>query len=153
MNTLSPLFESTYLFRDQPVSVPPDLRPIWRMSLLVLLMTRCCRQGKATLQKLHVLNWALRTPESRDALLEALDGHAAPDSNLVRYDPALNKTLDFARAENLVLQLDGGRYQITQKGITLAKELEADSTSFVSERSFLDSVGSRLTEALVERML
>jgi hypothetical protein len=123
------------------------------MSLLALLMTRCCRQGRATLQKLHVLNWALRTPEGREALLEALDGHGTPDSNLVRFDPALNKTLDFARAEQLVVQLEGGRYQVTTKGITLAEQLEEDQTSFVSERSFLDAVGSRLTEALVSRML
>ncbi|EIP98814.1 hypothetical protein OpiT1DRAFT_03283 [Opitutaceae bacterium TAV1] len=152
MSMLAPLFESRYLFRDQPVAVSPDLRPVWRLSLLALLMTRCCRQGRATLQKLHVLNWALRTPESRQALLEALDDHSAPDANLLRYDPALNKTLDFAQAEQLVHQLNRARFQITSKGILLAEEVEKDPFAFVSERAFLDSVGSRLTETLVERM-
>lgn len=153
MNPLEALFKSPFLFREQPVSVPPDLRPIWRLSLLMLLLNRCCREGRASLQKLHVLNWALRTPESREAMIEALDGVAKPDSALVRFDPALNKTLDLARGEGLVMQLNGPRYQITAKGRAIAEELERDRTAFLVEQGFLETVGSRLTETFVERMM
>ncbi|MBW8782713.1 MAG: hypothetical protein JF599_12630 [Verrucomicrobia bacterium] len=153
MDTLKPLFSSAFLFRDQPVSVPADLRPIWRLSLLMLLLNRCCKQGKASLQKLHVLNWALRTPESRQAMLEALDGLVKPDSALVRFDPALNKTLDLARGEDLVEQLDGPRYQITAKGLAIAEELAKDQTAFQVEQNFLETIGSRLTESFVAKMM
>lgn len=152
MNTLSPLLDAVYLFRDRPVSVPPDLRPLWRLALLVLLLDKCCRQGRASLQKLHVLNWALRTPESRQALLESLEGNARPDSNLVRFDPALNQTLDLARGEALIVQIDGNRYQITAKGLELAAEIEKDRSTFLTELNFLEAVGSKLTEALVAKM-
>jgi 3-deoxy-D-arabino-heptulosonate 7-phosphate (DAHP) synthase len=100
-----------------------------------------------------VLNWALRTPESRDAMVEALEGRAPPDSNLVRFDPALNLTLDLAKGEDLVAQVDGNRYQVTAKGIQLANEIEKQKTAYVSELAFLETIGSRLTETLVTKML
>lgn len=153
MNQLQALFSSPFVFRDQPVSVPADLRPIWRLSLLMLVLNRSCRQGKASLQKLHVLNWALRTPESRHAMIEALEGTSAPDTALVRFDPALNKTLDFARGEGLVEVLDGPRYQITPKGLAIAEDLAKDPNAFMVEQSFLETVGSRLTENFVAKMM
>lgn len=153
MNTLSPLLDAAFLFRDRPVSLPPDLRPLWRLALLVLLLEKCCRQGRASLPKLHMLNWALRTPESRQALLESLEGNAKPDSNLVRFDPALNQTLDLAQGEALVTQIDGNRYQITTKGLELAAEIEKDRSTFVTELHFLEAIGGKLTEALVSKMI
>lgn len=86
-------------------------------------------------------------------MLEALDGTTEPDSALVRFDPALNKTLDLARGEGLVFQMNGPRYQITAKGLAIAEELESSQGVLGVEQGFLETVGSRLTESFVARMM
>ena len=86
-------------------------------------------------------------------MLEALEGHSAPDSNLLRFDPALGPILDLAQGEELVAHIDGNRFQITAKGQELAREIENDLTTFVSERSFLETIGGKLTEKLVSQMI
>ena len=96
MKLLEELTGAQFRFTARPTAIPPDLRPVWRMTILVLFLQRCCRQGKSSLKKLHVLNWAIRHPASRQTLLDVLDGRARPDRAIVRFDPALNRALDLA---------------------------------------------------------
>lgn len=84
-----PELETEFLFRRRPIAVPGDLRPSWRIGLLTLLLKRCCRQGRTSLTRLHVLNWAIRTEGNQQALLGLIAGNLRPDALVVRFDPAL----------------------------------------------------------------
>lgn len=140
-------------FNPRPVALPPDLRPLWRLSLLALLFHRASRQGRASLKKLHVLNWALRQPDSRATLLNVLKGRAHPDRAIVRFDPALNRALDLAKGEKLVEQVAGDKFQITAKGRRLAEEVLKDPECMKTEKWFLDEVSGEVTEARISRLL
>ncbi len=150
---LAELGGAAFRFTPRPVALPPDLRPLWRLSLLVLLFHRASRQGRASLKKLHVLNWALRQPESRATLLDVLRGRARPDRAIVRFDPALNRALDLAKGEKLVEQIAGDKFQITAKGRQLAEEVLKDPECMKTEKWFLDEVSSEITEARINRLL
>ena len=118
-----------FTFKRRPVPLPGDMRPVWRLHVLVLLLDQCWG-GKATHQQLHVLNWAIRTEETRAAFLQFVHGHRAPNQTIVRYDPSLNRAVDFAFAEGIAARHEDGpdllgeepsrartyRITLTQKG-------------------------------------
>lgn len=102
-----PELDAAFVFRRRPVAIPGDLRPSWRIGLLVQLLRRCCRGGRSTLARLHVLSWGIRTKESRRQLQDALNGHAAPDCLIVRLEPFLNRAVDLAIGEDVTVHGEG----------------------------------------------
>lgn len=66
-------FAAPFVFDEQPTTLPADLRPTWRVALLTVTL-RTCRGGRSSLQRLHVLNWALRSAEGIDELRRVLQG-------------------------------------------------------------------------------
>jgi hypothetical protein len=104
------------------------------------------------LTRLHVLSWGIRTGESRDALLAAIEGRLAPDSLVVRFEPSLNRAVGFAVGERLVRRLDGRKIGLTAHGKTLANEIGAAENAYAVEKEFVQTIGKRLTEALVNEM-
>ena len=135
-----------FSFRSIPSDLPADLRPNWRVPLLLLLLRLCCRGGKSTLFRLHVLNWSSRNRENQKKLLANLA------SNLDYSDVPITfvQTIQFAVAEGLVSRAGGDRVQLTDSGKTFADQLVGDDAPLGAEREFLRLVGQRLTESWVE---
>lgn len=140
-------------FASQPSALQADLRPVWRLTILLLILHKCCRNHRSSLQKLHVLNWAIRQPDARRTLLGVLDGEEHPDVAIVRFDPALNRALDLARAEMLIESVGDGKFQITAKGQALAEAVLSDPDCMRDEKQFLVEIGNRLTETRVTKLL
>ena len=82
----------------RPIPIPGELRPVRRLAVLVLMLKHC-HGGRANVEQLHVLNWSIRTADSRQALLEFLSGNRTPDKAIVRYDPSLSRAIAFAIGE------------------------------------------------------
>src|SRR5688500_18987968 len=106
-------------FERRPFPLVADLRLTWRLPLLALCLQICCRGGRSSLARLHLLNWAVRTPKSRTLLLQALDGHRRPHDMPVRLEPSLIRVIDFAAGEGLVDFPKGDRVQLATKGYGL----------------------------------
>ncbi len=98
--TFEDVFDAPFTFHLRPRPIACDLRPVWRLHALLLLLEQC-RGGQANIEQLHVLNWATRTRETRTAFLDFLLGKRAPSQIIVRYDPSLNRAVHFAFAEGL----------------------------------------------------
>lgn len=142
----------SFRFRERPVPLPAPLRVFWRMVLLCLLLQEASRSGTTSLRRLHVLNWALRSPSARRGLLAVVDGRRRPEDVIVRYDPTLSIVLDFAIAERLVERLTGSRLRLTARGARLIKQVVEDGTTLVEERAFFSAIGKSITEAMVVGM-
>jgi hypothetical protein len=97
-----------------------------------------------------VLNWAVRTEENQQALLALVGGMLRPDSLVVRFDPALNRAVDFAIGEGLVRRIDGSRIELRAPGDSLGEEIAKDDELYTIEKLFIDEVRQSATEALVE---
>jgi hypothetical protein len=141
-----------FTFKRRPVSLPGDLRPDWRIAVLVLILRKCSHAGQSSLRRLHVLNWAIRSANSREAFLRRLDGQSAPDEVLVRYDPALNRAIDFARGLGLVIRVSGNRVRLTFAGAGLADVIAEQSDLLAGERVFLEKVRGRVTETAIDKL-
>ncbi len=101
----------------------------------MILIIEHCRGGKSSVEQLHVLDWV--DTHSRVALpfLEFIIGNKTPSDIIIRYDPSLSRTIDFALAEDLITQREVAiagkkppssstfRFNLTAKGKVLLKEL------------------------------
>lgn len=155
--------DAPFTLKPRSHAVPGDLRIMRRVSLLTLLLNTCFG-SRASLEQLHVLNWAARSKESREAFLSFLSGAIPPDQAIVRYDPALSRALDFARYEGLIQDREqpgeaaqssqksaGYRIALTEKGHQIATMLKEDDY-LVDEQLFLDSIGRKVTQTMIEAL-
>lgn len=144
--------DAPFLFQRRPLSLPEDLRPSWRIGLLVLLLSGCCRGGKSSRSRLHVLSWSVRNQESLRDLLAAISGDLNPRSLIVRVDPFLDRALDFAVGEGLIEHLGGKALALSATGKKFASEIKGDAQIFVVEKTFIEAIQQRVTEDLVTKM-
>jgi hypothetical protein len=71
------------------------------------------RKAKASLDKIHILNWAVRDLERQRSLLGYVDGVIGPEDVIVRYEPGLDRALRLAAAEELVEVVRTNELQLT----------------------------------------
>jgi hypothetical protein len=144
-----------FSFREQPIPLQPQLRVIWGLSILVLILHICCRGGRSSITRLHFLNWAIRNHENRERLTELLGNRSSPFANLIRCEPGFNKAIEYAIAESLV-EIDGSnnlRIRLLPKGRQLANEIIEDEDCLQDEKVFLKEKCSSVTEEFTNNVL
>lgn len=137
-----------FVRRPSPVLV--EHRPIYKITQLLLILQVSSRGGKSTLPRLHLFNWALK---STDRIQKLVDAAKVKVLHMTAwgFDPALAIAIRFALAENLVEPTSTG-YQVTEKGRAFIAEVLKDADAFASERKLLAQIGKDITEAMVERV-
>jgi len=150
--TSFPKIDVPFTFTRRPEPLPPDLRPNWRVAMLLLLL-RSCRSEKASLKKLHVLNLAIRTPESRRRFLAHVKGDGNPDDVIIRFEPGLNRAIDFARGDDLLRIEKGKSVKLTDRGSSIAQQIDRNEDCMVEERKFLEEVKPFVLEKHIKALL
>ncbi len=164
-HTFDDLFDAPFTFHLRPRPLACELRPVWRLHTLVLILGQCWG-GQASLEQLHVLNWAARTRESRLAFLDFLASRRSPSDVIVRYDPSLNRAVHFAFAEELIIRrevqptLDGEnaaasppyRIHLSPKGRELLKSIHAMDDCFEDLKQFLAAIPEKVTQKQVDML-
>jgi hypothetical protein len=140
-----------FTFERQPAPVPAALRPEWRIASLLLTLHQCWG-NRATRRQLHVLNWGIRTPAARQAFLHVMSGNLRPDEAIVRFDPVVDRALQFATGESLVT-ISGDLVFLTDKGEQFVKRLLKEKDCMVEEKSFVSAIGKKLTQVQVDAFL
>jgi hypothetical protein len=162
----SVLFDCPFLFSHRESALPADLRPGRRVCQIVLIINRC-RGTRATLEQLHVLDWACRSAESRQLFLRCLKRGRGPDLPCVRFDPSLNRALDWGVGYGVLCTTTSGRFEnegpsdrlaqyrvwLTERGNRAARTIESIPDCFTIERALLASVGGKITQAFVRPFL
>ncbi len=139
------ILDVKFTFKKRPLDLPGDLRPNWRVPVLLMMLQYCCRGGKSHLYKLHLLNWTMRDQRRQEALITSLSGVPQYDKIQVQVEPSFVQAVQFAVGEGLVERLENSRVKITDSGKQLVKEIEKAACLSV-ERAFLKNIGLRLTE-------
>lgn len=144
--------QTSFLFTRRPLTVPGDLRPTWKIGLIVLLLNGCCRGGRSSFARLHVLNWGIASENSKNNLLATVNNTLSPQSLVVRFDPFLNRAVDFAIGEGLVKRYDGSKIELTTMGKLLAKEISEADSIYILEKQFINLIRHGVSENLVSKM-
>jgi len=140
-------------FGRRPANLPANLRPGWRVVFLVLSLAIASRGRRSSVRRLHVINWAIKTPQNRTAFNSTLQDASGNVQATVLYDPALDKAISLSVYEGLVSRSTAGTVKLTESGVRLADTLATTSTTFADEIAFLKSIRSKLTEPIVDRIL
>ena len=138
---------SKLIFSRKKSSVIPELRPMYKVGKLLLILKLCCSGGKASLLKLHLFNWAMLEPQR----LQALQLSAERKELLLGVwgiDPSLNMALSYATSEGLLTRTSNGSYHLTAKSehfISGSKLMEL----FDAEGNELKVIAKKITEIMV----
>lgn len=143
-------------FRLRAEALPGDLRPEWRIAVILVMVLRCGRAGKMSLKKAHLLDWAVRTATARGTLSRMVQGQRELSDVPVRFDPALNRALDFARGEKLVhidKKTTGSLIRLLPAGELMAENIYKEPDCLEVEKAFFNSLRGKLPEDKVTELL
>lgn len=149
MDILNLVTKKDFYISDRKEFISGDLQPIWRVSLLLLILYLTGRDNKASRNKVHLVNWTLKNPAHASSYSNYVDGNGTrPFINL---DPALDKAIDYAMYSKLLTNRSN-RLQLTASGKQIALKLEQEKL-FVNEKAILSKMKKLLTEANVKKSL
>jgi hypothetical protein len=141
-------------FRNRGTPIPPELRPIWRISVLALILQTVSRANKSSTKKLLALSNII-TSKKKMLVFEKITSKKLPSSAIdIRYDPAVNRAIEIARAEGL-FQVDENRnIQLTKLGTVFAKKILQDESSLQAEKEFLSKFSKNdLSEKVINQII
>lgn len=140
-------------FTQRPIPIPADYRPMYKIALIVLTLRICCRAETSNLLKLHLFSWALSSDINASKLKEYVTSNFKTDFSVWSIEPALNRALQYAIAENICEVVNGKNYKLTEKGYQFFQMINTDTELFDKEKSFLNFIGkSKITDSRINAM-
>jgi hypothetical protein len=143
-----------FSFYERPTPLQPQLRIVWGLSILVLILELCSRGKSSSVSRLHLLNWSIRNSKNRDLIIEFIENRLSPLTTLIQYDPGFNRAIEYALEESLIeMRNSNSKIFLTPNGGKMAKEIIALDNCFEEEKNFLREKGAFITETLAKSLL
>ena len=71
----------------------------------------------------------------------------------VRFDPAVNRAIKYAMADQMITQLAQGNFKLTEKGKNFVRKIQRDNCLLKNEKEFLNKIGKQLTEEKIADLM
>lgn len=139
-------------FSKKPVPIAADLRPVYKIAELCLVLLLCSRGNSASLMKLHFFSWVLKSETLMRDLEYCVNNSLVFSKQFLRLDPTVNRALSFAVSEEIIVQ-NGATYRLSGKGTKFAEQIVESQDVMNHEREFFKSVGKRITEQYINNLL
>lgn len=139
-------------FTNRPIPVPYNYRIIYKVAQISLIIHYCSGRKACSLEKIHIIATALSSSIELEKLLDYIEDNRK-SMILVRFDPAINRAIDFALAEEIIQRQKNGLFKLSQKGKIYTNEISNDCDLFILEKSNLKSIELKLTEEMVNNLL
>jgi hypothetical protein len=151
MSSVSDRLAIPFRFQAREMALPPDMRTSWRIAVLLMLLSKC-HGDAATLGQAHVLNWAIRSEEGRAAFLRAYNGSPQLGDVIQRFDPTLDRTIDYAVGCRLAELTVSGRVRLTEAGSTMLRAMRTNGL-FEREADFLSEISGKFSQRRLDAMV
>jgi hypothetical protein len=138
-------------FTSRPVPLFPSYRPLYRISLMLLVLKLNSVGGKASLLKMHLFSWGFKSNDNLKKLAEFVTSNFQKKLLYFGIEPSLNRALDLAIGEGLISS-DGYRYAITAKGEDFVSQLLKDDNLFILEKQILATIGKNINEKRITEL-
>lgn len=123
-----------YSFRNVGSPVDPELRPIWRLSLICIILSKLSRSNRATIKKIQIL-CSIMSSERRMRLLEQ---YSVSEVDLeIRLDPLTDKAILLGIDESLLKLIDGEKVELSDAGRKLSDLIFSDESIMTKEKNFI----------------
>ena len=141
-------------FNKRPEPIPASLRPIYRVTLILLILKLNCSKGTASLLKIYFFNWVLKSKSLQDYFFEASKKRNCFTLGLIHLDPMINLALRIAIAENLVTINQNAKYSLTNKGTNYLDGIFETFQDFLAdEMQVLSAFSTKISEVKLNRDL
>lgn len=114
----------------------PELRPLWRISLLILILMKLCSGNKANSKKLQALYSLVASEKKRHFYTS--DSTEQQSLN-IRFDPLVDRAIDLGVGHSLFELDDSKSVALTAKGASFGKRVENDENIFILEKKFMNN--------------
>ncbi|MDE8329043.1 hypothetical protein PT249_02160 [Erysipelothrix rhusiopathiae] len=141
---------SDVIFEPKIDAVPFNYRISYKLSLICLIIGKCCGRKGCSATKLQMISSALTDAENREELLCAVKLSSLSESTLVRFDPAISRAINFSLEEKLIFRQGNGLFRLNDKGKELVKSIYNDSSLMNTEKEFFSSLSDKLTEDMID---
>lgn len=145
------LLKNGIIFDAKPDAVPYNYRISYKVSIICLLIYKCCGRRGCSLIKMHIIASALADNRFYEKLIKFLNSHLQYEF-IVRFDPALNRALEYALADELIVQQGNGTYKLSAKGKELAKMIADDKEVLENEKTILEDISLNLSEDRIKEI-
>ena len=144
------LINSDIIFDPKEEAVPFNYRISYKVSLVCLIIGKCCGKKGCSAIKLQMINAAVSTASARRELLTLTSQVSLSEATLVRFDPAISRAINYALADELIFRQGNGLFRLTDKGKSLVQEIYKNLELMVIEKEFFQELSNKLTEEMIE---
>lgn len=140
------------IFKQRPIPIPIDYRPTYKISIIILVLKLCSTSETASLLKLHLFSWILKSEDNRLLFNKFIQSNYLMEFNVWSIEPALNRALQYSIADELCELTNTSKYKLTEKGKLLYSAI-SDSNTFDEEIYFLKKIGkNKITDKRLDVM-
>ncbi|MCU7766910.1 hypothetical protein [Priestia megaterium] len=139
------------IFDSKPEAVPYHYRLSYKIAITCLIFGLSCGRSGCSLSKLHLISISMYSEKEKNNLLDYVNGNGI-QYIILRFDPIINKTVDFMLAEKIIFQQTNGLFRLTSSGKEFFAKIMKDKSLLVDEKDFLKKLSSKLTEKIIEKM-
>jgi hypothetical protein len=145
--------ENKYIsFTEREMPLYFNYRPMYKVSQILLILYFNGYAGKASLLKLHMFSWALKSYENLNILKDFVTSNYQKKLQFFGIESTLNRALNLAYAEKLV-DFDKGSYKLLEKGRTFVEQIIEDEALFVDEKQVLKLIGKKIPEKIINGLI
>lgn len=140
------------VFRQRGTPIEPEMRPLWRMALISLILLNLSSGHKSGSKKIQVLCSLVSSPEKMESYFSgSRDLFSRPN---VRFDPLVDRTIDLGLAEQIFELEPSKSIKLTEKGLAFANMINSDSEVFLKEKEFMKRFNkSFFTDQVIENII
>lgn len=117
-----------------------------------MIIKVCCGRRGCSLVKMHMIATAVSDREYEEKLKRYLQTQI-PGTFVIRFEPSLNRALEYALADGFIAQQVNGTYKLIDRGKVLVKEIQNDDTIFRYEKKVLEEIQCDLTEEKIKSLM
>ncbi|WP_271014045.1 hypothetical protein [Listeria seeligeri] len=144
------IIESDIIFNAKVDAVPFNYRISYKVSLIILIIGKCCGRKGCSAIKLQMISSSATTSKKRRELLDSVQLSFFAESTLVRFDPAISRAINFALADKLIYRQGNGLFRLTTIGKELLTSIYGDANLMFIEKQFFSELSNKLTEEMIE---
>ncbi|MGN7403550.1 hypothetical protein ACTHO0_27285 [Cytobacillus praedii] len=137
------------VFELKPDAVPYHYRLSYKIALACLVFGLSCGRSGCSLLKLHIIIVSMYSEKEKINLLNFVN-EMHNNYIALRFDPTVNKTVDFMLAEKIIFQQGNGLFRLTKSGKKFFENIMDDQKLLENEKRFLKNLSSKLTEKLID---
>jgi len=136
-------------FNRKRIPIPPEMRPMYKISQIILILKLSSTKQTASLLKLQLFNWGLQNEARCNRLLKLKETNDFP---IIRFDPFLNRALNYGVGMGILsFKQNTGKFSLTEKGEELANRIISESV-LLEQIKFLNAIKKSLSDTYILRI-